>query len=563
MIWPVFLTVCYFCIVFLVFPPIYAMNDDVMIESILSGSYLRPYPYTYYFSAELGWVISGLYFLLPWIPWLGCFFALCNAVCVFSFAQLAFSRTDVKPMHQFLFAGLSFVGISALCFQSFVLVHYTYVAALLGATGILLLLLKKSGNGRIFAFVLMLFSYLVRENVFFLLAPFVALVFLADFLDKRIEKNKRFYVEAGMFAGGVALAFLLNKCLLSGEEWREYHTYNQTRTQVYDYYGVHEEEEALRFYEARGLSKESLALMRHYDLALFHDGEGNLLGLKTVSEYGSSFKQAADPGALEWVKIYLRRLIKQKDDRPWNFFVMMLYAVIFLFLCHKFVRERSDRTKSIAGTIILIMAFGYRSLAWTYLLYQGRFPQRVTLSLYWMEIAFLIGFLIRLLREKTHTKGFLIFASLLGALFLATAFGNIQQTKDLYEKQAKTNQLDEALMNYVSQRKDQFFLLDLYATVYRTKPVFSSPGREKENYLLLGGWMTRHPLYMEKIDQILPGAENAWDILMKKENAVLILKENAGISKETLENALSVRFIQVDALEEGQEKFYFFTVEKE
>ena len=120
MIWPVFLTVCYFCIVFLVFPPIYAMNDDVMIESILSGSYLRPYPYTYYFSAELGWVISGLYFLLPWIPWLGCFFALCNAVCVFSFAQLAFSRTDVKPMHQFLFAGLSFVGISALCFQSFV-----------------------------------------------------------------------------------------------------------------------------------------------------------------------------------------------------------------------------------------------------------------------------------------------------------------------------------------------------------------------------------------------------------------------------------------------------------
>ncbi len=64
-------TVVLFAVVSLVFPSIYVLDDDAMIQSILSGTYFRPYPYTYYFSAELGIVLSLFYRMIPSVPWLG------------------------------------------------------------------------------------------------------------------------------------------------------------------------------------------------------------------------------------------------------------------------------------------------------------------------------------------------------------------------------------------------------------------------------------------------------------------------------------------------------------
>lgn len=207
LLWAVGVTIAYFGIAFFALPPIYAINDDVMIESLLSGSYLEPYPYSYYFSAEFGWVISTLYRLLPGVPWLGFFYLLCNGACVFALECLVFFKKERTPLQKAFFSALTLAGVSALCFQNFILVHYTCIAAILGATGILLLLLTRGRRYRLTAVVFILFSYLVRENVFFLLAPFTALVWLWLFLDKQYEGKKAFFADACLFFFGFVLLF--------------------------------------------------------------------------------------------------------------------------------------------------------------------------------------------------------------------------------------------------------------------------------------------------------------------------------------------------------------------
>jgi len=103
-----------------------------------------------------------------------------------------------------------------------------------------------------------------------------------------------------------------------------------------------------------------------------------------------------------------------------------------------------------------------------------------------------------------------------------------------------------------------FYLLDVYTVVYRTKPVLEretlasgkvAAGEGRENYLWLGGWMIRHPLYLEKLGSELEGADNARDLLLGRKDCFLVLKENAGASREELERALSVSLEEIDRIQ--------------
>lgn len=548
MLWAGCLTLAYFLVLFFCLSPYYAINDDMMIESILSGAYLRPYPYAYYLSSELGWILSLLYATVPKLPWLGLFYLFCNGACVFAVEYYALLRMAEAGWKKYALSLLVPIGFTALCFQNFVLLHYTCLAALLGSTGLVLLFLERGKGERLMSFLLLLSSYLVRENVFFLLAPFAALACLFLFLEMPSENRKGFLRELVVPCLLFLLLFGLNRGLLRGEAWKEYLSYNQLRTDVYDYYGVSTDERALSYYEAEGVTEDDVILLHSYDLALLHDGGGNKSDLEAVASYGKEKKKEEGLSLFASAKQSLRRFLRQKEDAPWNYFVILLYAwnLFCVFWKHK---GKKKPWRDLAMEIgILVLLFGYRSIAWTYLLRQGRYPQRVTLSLYWMEIAFLLGFSFRSLREKAEKKLAIVYGILLGGFFLPAALWNIQGTLSIYQENQRVNQEDDVLMTYLESHEENFYLLDVYATVYRTKPVLSPDGGRKENYLWLGGWMIRHPLYLEKLDHELPGAENAWELLREKENCYLVLKEHAGISKEELEKALSISLEETERL---------------
>ena len=561
-LWSGCLTIVYFAVLFYCFRPHYAINDDMMMESILSGSYLRPYPYTYYLSAELGLFLSGLYGVLPQIPWLGLFDLFCNGICFWAILQLLFSKIKIdypKIFPVFLMTGL---GFTALCLQSFVLVHYTCLAAILGATGILLLLLGQRKNERMAAIAFFLLAYLIRENIFFLLAPMIGIVFLFLMMRERdrdkVTKRKKITREFAAFALLFCMLFLGNRCALKGEAWKDYLAYNQLRTQVYDYYGVSTTSNALEYYQEHSLTEDELSLIKAYDIALLQGENGDQKGLATVAAYGSIINQENIPGLWSLIKLYLRRLLLQREDAPWNYLVLVLYAICSVSLFWQGLLKKDQWKKVLRDMMPLGMLFIYRSLAWMYLLQGGRYPKRVTLSLYWMELAFLIGFSFILLWKSETKKVFYVYLLSLGVFFSFASVKSIQETTELYQANAQVNRDDELMMTYMARHRDSFYLLDVYTVVYRTKPVLEREtlasgkvvaGEGRENYLWLGGWMIRHPLYLEKLGSELEGADNARDLLLGRKDCFLVLKENAGASREELERALSVSLEEIDRIQ--------------
>ena len=97
-LWYVLIAGCvsmaFFGLLWILAEPLYAINDDLMIEAVLSGSYFRAYPFAYYFSAELGGLISSLYLLTARIPWLGLFYAGCHMACLASLLRLILERVE-------------------------------------------------------------------------------------------------------------------------------------------------------------------------------------------------------------------------------------------------------------------------------------------------------------------------------------------------------------------------------------------------------------------------------------------------------------------------------------
>lgn len=541
----------FFCLLHLLVKPLFVINDDVMIESVLSGSYLRPYPYTYYFSAELGLIISGLYFILPAIPWLGLFYAGCHVACMTSILRFLMARTE-KKKNALIAGAFVMLFMIAICFQEFVLMHYTVLAALLGATGLFLFVMAKDHGEVLRPIIYFQLCYLVRENVFFMLMPFIVLAFLWQVLKTGVGRWKEWIPKGLVFMILTLAFFTLNRWAMTGKDWKEYLEYNEVRTSIYDYLGYHSEEEALREYEKEGVTKRDVEIIKSYDLALFSDGSGNLKALNAVAAYGEKMKQKPLE-RLNWsVKTYLHRFLFQMNDFPFNLIAILAYLGLAAWFI---LRRKYSCLITLAGLAC------YRSAFWIYLFYKGRYPDRVIDSLYYMELAFLAALLIREVfeDEKGSVRKTLFCAAAI--LLTCSAFFQVGEVRKLYRQQSALNREGDLLISYMQERRDKFYFIDVYALVGRTKKVFEPTGTTRENYLWMGGWMTRHPLYLEKLRDEFNGADNASEPLLNGE-AYLVLKEGSSASVESMEEWLGATLTSVDEIAGEGVRYVIYQVEK-
>ena len=77
----------------------------------------------------------------------------------------------------------------------------------------------------------------------------------------------------------------------------------------------------------------------------------------------------------------------------------------------------------------------------------------------------------------------------------------------------------------------------------------------------MGGWMTRHPLYLEKLSTF-KGSDNAKDALLSSDNSYLVIKEGVGASKESLESWIGEELRLADTIEGESVRFLIFEVMK-
>lgn len=518
-------------------PLVFGFNDDTMMRSILSGDYLgSPDGHAVYMRYPLTGILSVLYRLTDAVPWFSLFYEACMAVCVF--VVLAQAGKSVRgKVHQLLTVLFAAEILLLLLFGHFVVMHYTIVAALLGGTAVFLLVSKGNAEAMTkgsmaVSLILLYLCYMVRSQVFFMALPFllVALLWQVALLPMGGSVKKRF-IHCGRYVGvlalGIVLFLSLHKLMYAGEEWQKYEAYNDARTELYDYSGILSYEDYQEVYEEIGLSEEQYQLLESYNIVLDEElSAGQLMQLAQAAE-------DAKAGMITDKELFVKRFGEyyyrtfHEQDFPYNLVVILLYTAVAVFCLYK---------KQWLRMVLLMFTGCGRSIIWLYLMVKGRYPERVTDSLYLIESLLLAGICLQYVREISRAKrssgdmrsdevqkhfssGIIILLAAGIFLFIPSTLNEVGQGVSEATAKEQTWQEWAELESYMSARQDDFFYVDVYSAVAVSGMQYEYGGYE--NYMLLGGWMTKSVLQEEK--QLRTGFTSAAQALAEGENIYLVM----------------------------------------
>lgn len=524
--WGVIAAVVFFvlCITGVLFPMMYYLNDDVTMRSILSGTYTgTPDGHAVYMKYPLTGIISLLYRIVTGVPWFSLlmsgFFFLAVTMLL---GQLASVSKKLSAADVSLIICMALL-CAALFLPHFVYLHYTVVAAILGSCGLFLTALDGGKK----AAVLFILCYCVRSQVFFLLLPFFAIILIWKLWEKKWRDQ---VIILAFLAGGILICMAWNALMYRSEEWKQFAAYNESRTQLYDYHDLLSYEEYRDQYESAGIDEWEYSILEQYTLAL--DGEVDAKMLQAASDIYSA-KREAERSAIEYIKFCLTEYYYHSvyTDKPYNYILICAYLLTIILLLWK--------KQWMQFLLVCCMAAG-RSMIWVFLIWQGRFPERIYISLYLIEIMVLAGMICAVVLEHANDKNVkpwsetfpkeekrkrdqsvIVCACILFSLvLLGVSVAQMAVSSASVYLQQENQKKWNALTTYCKNNYKNFYLLDVRSMVSYAGEVWENDSGYA-NYLLVGGWMSATPLLQDRIDGM--GASDGGELLIRRTDDERIL----------------------------------------
>ncbi len=499
-------------------PPVFYLNDDVTMRSILSGAYTgTPDGHAVYMMYPLSGVLALLYRLMGFVPWMEVFLAACIGACM-----VLIARRVRQPL-------LGCLTALALCMPFCLYMHYTLVAALVAGTGIFLLAVGE--NRKYIAVILLVIAYLIRSQVGLLCLPFALAAMVWRILTVGVEERKRelsaLAKQIAVLAGGFVLCFLVNSLCYSTAEWKEYLAYNDSRTLLYDYTDFLSTDYYGQHYEEYGMTREEYQLLYSYNTML--DAELDAARMEEIAvavSRGMKQNVSLTQGLKDCAGKYYIQL--RYHDMPYN----MVWIAGYLVLAVLLVWRRSWLRLGVLG----LLGLG-RSSVWMYLIWQGRFPERVSLSLYVMELLLLLGMGVTLVAEREGVGKRVRAICLGGAVICVGALCCFlwMDAGDKAEERGRIQQEWSVLQAYCEESPERLYLVDVFSTVEYAGMQYE---RDGENMMILGGWMSANPLALERFAVL--GAEDGAEALKNDASVSFFIKTDRDTG--WLEEYLQSRF---------------------
>ncbi len=388
----------YYLYVFLNYDMIYGINDDWTLYMVISGSYLGyPEPRVNYMMYPLAWVLCMLYGITSSIPWYGMMLQGLVALCGF-FLYFRIYYSVPKGIKRYVFSGLGLLIFLCSHIGVVVAIQFTQVGAICGATAIFLFLTADTkGEGwkgylikNIPTIIMATFSLNVRENTLYMCLPIAGMLLIAKWFveDRTITKEVLIRYSGLVTALAVCLGgtIISHKIAYSSPEWKEYVNVNNIWTKGVDYYGFPSYEEIEDLLKENNMTKEdyevSLAFQTFY--------RGEMKYSDFLTEITNIGKEKYDIHHSFGVKLQTANekiisCLTLESLRPLNYVVVLCFVVIvFLIIC-----ERNAKIY----VAFLCYLFG-RFFAWYFLLFAGRFPDRIPQGLLSMDLLVLMGFVV-------------------------------------------------------------------------------------------------------------------------------------------------------------------------
>lgn len=571
------LVLCVIALATVICPPLYSMNDDVMMKSILSGAYTgTPDGHAVYMKYPLTGIISLLYRMTGAISWfdlvmVGCFWLSLSAVIC---RGLQLSRKAYKGSRLLVLVA-AVVCLSAALFLPHLLTqHYTLVAAMVGSSALFLVV---TGGGSVWV-VLLILCYCIRSQVFYMLLPFLGITVLWALASK---KRKSLFIQLAAAAAGILVCMLWNGLMYQSQDWKLFMEYNDSRTQLLDYDGILPYEENIELFEEAGITREQHRIMEEYVLVLENGVTAKTMELAANLAADKRDSERTAAGYLiDCVKEYYYHIMY--TDQPYNLIMIGGYLLVLALLLKK---------RAYLKLLLVCCLAGGRSLIWVFLIWRGRFPERIYVSLYFLDIMILTGMILELLclqrarraddlriepmpecsqpvgavalSDSRAFKRFIpqVLGGLVSLLLLAAFINQFQIMYDRTVEQAMKQRKYEAMVQYCSQQPKTLYLLDVRSMVSYTGKVWQT-AKEQENYLLAGGWISASPLVEARLLGAVDGgallAAGAGDVT----DCCYVIAPNRDIA--WLQEYLSVRFrdVQLEKIDsvtlDGADIFYVY-----
>ncbi|MCR5119563.1 MAG: hypothetical protein K6B44_08100 [Lachnospiraceae bacterium] len=513
-------SVAIYLLLFFYRAPLFILNDDVAIESILSGAYSgTPDMHTVYMGAGLSFILSLMYRLIPIVPWFGLFCLL--TVMLSSALAIKKDSTAGFALIIMFFAGCAMMP------------HYTVVAACAGCAALFTLCgdsEKEKNEDFISALILLILCHQIRMQVFYMFVPFLLPVLIRRYVKNKGEARYGRMLPLISCAVVFLLLLLIQFLAYRSEDWQAYLKLNEARTELYDYTSVWESDAARDYYNSLGVSNSAFPVYKNYDILA--DDEADTKRLHDMAQYREEGRQSEGlqriKEALYTVKV---SFIPGLEDPG------MPYAYVF-WLMTAGVLVLSVLDKDIKTLIAACFCAGIHLALYGYLAYKGRMPERVVEALYMagtgVMTALLMG--IKVEKHKKAAMAVLAAASLIALIFTVKDFIDVGD----YETQLAVNKEDDVLYSYMEDHGEELFFLETYATVNRTKYVLSSKRSEPANCVLLGGWLYGSPLQEEKLAAY--GYGSAEEAIKSGENVRFAFRSGTGLAACELEEFLTERY---------------------
>lgn len=487
---------------------IYLTNDDMYLQSIVAGELSgTPNAHMIYSSALLGVILSGLYRMNAGIPWYGLYLVLVCAFCYWIILYRCLSRAGNNNTKMIVIFSFSLIS-SCVFFRHVAMIQYTVVSALAGASAVFYAMTmdmevdKKTLIKECYIVLLLAgISFLIRNKVFFMMVPFATCGWLAKWITQ-INKTKKMFLRYvfllieifGMVVVLLGIEWALYSISPYSSEWKEYSKYNKARERILDYNSFPPFDSNADFYKDLDITREEYEAARsNYFLLPQKKIQANSMELIANRAELLAEKRRWSDVITEFIRCNINY-----TDRPMN---ICVYSVWILAIALMIL------IKSDAIFVQLLSIFIARMGTWGFILYQGRYPDRITQSLYLVELLMLIAVLLQILPllqlKKWHPKKKIIFELSLIILIFPFVYIAIPKAKSVKGEIAGKLYFGSSyqqVKEYCTQRKENLYLIDMNSVANFSSSIFKSLENENgicNNLLPLGSWPVKSPIINE------------------------------------------------------------------
>ncbi|MCM1046612.1 MAG: hypothetical protein NC417_13995 [Candidatus Gastranaerophilales bacterium] len=387
-------------------------------------------------------------------------------------------------------------------------IEFTSTAGLLAMAGYACLLLHDNRKkGLIIFFLLELLSYQLRSQAMLMVQPlgFAAAVVTEAGRDLPWrQKGKEIFCVAGGVLLVVSISAAGHLIGYHGAEWERYQQYNDTITAMFDYYGKPSYEEVSDILEDYGISKEKYEA---YCLYMVLDWEKDIecdrqLEVRAIGREERELKIGA-----------LLREVYQVSvgESQWGIGGVTVIAWI-LFLLETLIRKR---WASLCGGVVFLG--GARTAVWSFLVWGGRLPVRVTFPLMACETMFLlvlvwndcVGW-----KNALWKKGLLILGSLIFCI-AGISSGKLQSrfVREMNEGQAIFMEGLKEMQEYFQNRPQDRFLVDANSLSSYKGNVFETSIYHPINAVVSGGWFSNSPGAQQRLKDYLGDTDGFYFVI--------------------------------------------------